>query len=141
MFVDLANQQYKSGAAILEAVTSKIKLHQRPMSVNDALKSARLVRKSLEVPLVFSGTGPLLVGRDDRMVSLVINDPFISRTHAAIIQEKEDYYVQDLNSKNGTFLNDERLSSGQRSPRPLKHGDRIRFNMVEFQFVGPDGDA
>lgn len=111
------------------------------MSVNDALKSARLVRKNMEVPLIFSGKGPLLVGRDDRMASLVINDPFISRTHAAIIKENDEYYVQDLNSKNGTFLNDERLSSGQRSSRPLKPGDRVRFNMVEFQFVAAEGGA
>ena len=39
------------------------------------------------VPLVIRGNAPLLIGRDDRLVTLVINDPFISRTHAAIVQE------------------------------------------------------
>ena len=120
---------------MLGELTSKIKLHQRPMSVNEALRSARLVRKNFEVPLVFRGTGPLLIGRDERLVTLVINDAFISRTHAAILQEDEDFYVQDLNSKNGTFLNGERLAPGQRSAGPLKHGDRIRFNEVEFEFI------
>ena len=123
---------------MLGELTSKIKLHQRPMSVNEALRSARLVRKNFEVPLVFRGAGPLLIGRDERLVTLVINDAFISRTHAAIIQEDEDFYVQDLNSKNGTFLNGERLPPGQRSARPLKHGDRIMFNTVEFEFVIPE---
>lgn len=108
------------------------------MSVNEALRSARLVRKNFEVPLVFRGAGPLLIGRDERLVTLVINDAFISRTHAAIIQEDEDFYVQDLNSKNGTFLNGERLPPGQRSARPLKHGDRITFNTVEFEFIIPE---
>jgi len=123
---------------MLGELTSKIKLHQRPMSVNEALRSARLVRKNFEVPLVFRSDGPLLIGRDERLVTLVINDAFISRTHAAILREDEDFYVQDLNSKNGTFLNDERLPPGARSARPLKHGDRIRFNMVEFEFIIPD---
>lgn len=123
---------------MLGELTSKIKLHQRPMSVNEALRSARLVRKNFEVPLVFRGNGPLLIGRDERLVTLVINDAFISRTHAAIIQEDEDFYVQDLNSKNGTFLNGERLPPGQRSAQPLKHGDRLRFNTVEFEFIIPE---
>jgi len=108
------------------------------MSLNDALHSARLVRKNFEVPLVFRGDGPLLIGRDERMASLVINDPFISRTHAAILQEENEFYLQDLNSKNGTFLNDERLSAGERSSRPLQNGDKVRFNMVEFEFIVPE---
>ena len=108
------------------------------MSINEALKSARLVRKTFEVPLVFRGSSPLLIGRDERMASLVINDPFISRTHAAITQEDNEFYLQDLNSKNGTFLNDERLQPGERTLRPLQHGDKIRFNMVEFEFIVPE---
>ncbi|MGH7831175.1 MAG: FHA domain-containing protein [Candidatus Binatia bacterium] len=119
-------------------LTSKIKLHNRPMSVNEALRSARLVRKDFEVPLVIRGNGPLLVGRDDRLVTLVINDPFISRTHAAIVQEDEQFFLQDLYSKNGTYLNGERLSPGAKSDRPLQDGDRVRFNHVEFQFKIPE---
>ena len=126
------------GARMLGELTSKIKLHQRPMSVNEAIQSARLVRKNLEVPLVFRGSSPLLVGRDERLATLVINDPFISRTHAAICQQDDDYFLQDLNSKNGTFLNGERLAAGERSARPLQHGDKIRFNMVDFEFLDPE---
>ncbi len=111
------------------------------MSVNEAIKSARLVRKNLEVPLVFRGSSPLLVGRDERLATLVINDPFISRTHAAICQQDHEYYVQDLNSKNGTFLNGERLAPGQRSIRPLQHGDKIKFNVVEFEFIVPEPNS
>ena len=107
------------------------------MSVNEAIQSARLVRKNLEVPLVFRGNSPLLVGRDERLATLVINDPFISRTHAAICQEEDHYFLQDLNSKNGTYLNEERLQPGERSARALQHGDKIRFNVVEFEFIVP----
>lgn len=123
---------------MLGELTSKIKLHSRPMSVNEALHSARLVRKAFEVPLVSRGQGPLLIGRDDRLVSLVINDPFISRTHAAIVHEEDAFFLQDLHSKNGTYLNGERLAPGEKSEKPLKHGDRIRLNHVEFEFIVPE---
>ncbi|HCU24913.1 MAG TPA: hypothetical protein DF383_07840 [Deltaproteobacteria bacterium] len=126
---------------MLEGLTSKIKLHQRPVSVNEALTSARLVRKNFEVPLIFRDSDRLLIGRDERLVTLVIHDAFISRTHAAIVQEDDNFYLQDLNSKNGTFLNDQRLAPGGRSERPLKHGDKLKFNTVEFQFIVPTEDV
>lgn len=116
-------------------LTSKIAIHPRPMSVEEALHSARLVRKNLEVPLVFRGQDPLLIGRDSQVATLVINDTCISRTHAAIVLEKEAFYLQDLYSKNGTYLNGARLAKGERSSHPLKNGDRVRFNTVEFEFV------
>lgn len=125
---------------MLGEVTSKIKLKATlgPISVEEALHEPRLVRKQLEVPLLLRDAGPLLVGRDENMVNLVIRDSFISRTHAAIIKESGKFYVQDLNSKNGTFLNGVKLESGQISPRPLENGDKIGFNIVEFVFVVPD---
>jgi len=124
---------------MLGELTSKIKLHgdPGPISVTDALQKPRLVRKQLEVPLLMQGREPLLVGRDESLANLVIKDGYISRSHAAIFQEDGGFYVQDLNSKNGTFLNDERLAAGERSSRPLQNGDRIRFNIVEFLFVIP----
>lgn len=125
---------------MLGELTSKIKLHAPPgpMSVNEALSHPRLVRKEFEVPLVMRGRDPLLVGRDESLANLVIKDGYISRTHAAIFQEDGHFYVQDLHSKNGTFLNGERLASGERSGRPLANGDRIGFNIVEFEFVIPE---
>jgi pSer/pThr/pTyr-binding forkhead associated (FHA) protein len=114
--------------------TSKIKLQQRPISIKELLHCPRLIRKKLEVPLLLH-RGPLLIGRDERLATLIIDDRYISRTHAAIFLEGEKYFVQDLNSKNGTFLNGEKIPQGQRSPRPLKNGDHIKFHRVEFEFV------
>lgn len=123
--------------AMLGELTSKIKLHSSSMTVGEALRHPRLVRKQLEVPLVMRGNDPLLVGRDEGVANLVIKDDFISRTHAAIVQEDGQYFLQDLNSKNGTYLNGERLEPGEKSAQPLQDGDCIGFNIVEFQFVVP----
>ena len=35
--------------------------------------------------------------------------PAVSRRHAAILRESGDFFVEDLQSRNGTFLNDERV--------------------------------
>lgn len=125
---------------MLGEVTSKIKLKANygPISVQEALREPRLVRKQLEVPLLLKEEGPLLVGRDESMVNLVISDSYISRTHAAIFKEAGRFYLQDLNSKNGTYLNGKKLESGQIADRPLENGDRIGFNIIEFIFVVPE---
>ena len=47
----------------------------------------------------------------------------VSRHHARITWDGQDYIVEDLGSTNGTFVNDERVTS----PRPLHRGDAVRF--------------
>ena len=51
---------------------------------------------------------PHLLGRA-RDVQLMIGDPDASRHHAELIRRGDRLYVRDLNSKNGTFLADERM--------------------------------
>ena len=54
----------------------------------------------------------IVIGRDPN-VDLTIPSPAISRRHARLTRQGEGYFLEDLGSSNGTFLNDERLS-GQR---------------------------
>jgi hypothetical protein len=55
----------------------------------------------------------------------------VSRRHAKVLREGGDYYVEDLQSRNGTFLNDQKLEFR----RVLKHGDQVRVCDVEFEFL------
>jgi pSer/pThr/pTyr-binding forkhead associated (FHA) protein len=74
----------------------------------------------------------LLVGRD-AMASLCIPDEHISRRHARILVEKGLLTVQDLDTRNGTFVNGRREYK-----RPLKDGDRIEFgSYVILVHIGP----
>ena len=53
----------------------------------------------------------------------LINDPDISRRHAALdVQGEGKYVLRDLNSTNGTYLNGQRLTQ----PWPLRKGDRLQ---------------
>lgn len=49
----------------------------------------------------------------------------VSRIHARLYYEDDSLYAEDMNSRNGTFINGEQINTFE--PRELKHGDRLRF--------------
>ena len=59
------------------------------------------------------------IGRQGRN-HLKISDTHVSRLHAEIVKRGTQYWIQDHNSKTGTYVNGERVQS-----RQLFHGDRI----------------
>ena len=56
----------------------------------------------------------------------------ISQMHARIDHEEDAYYIEDLNSTNGTYVNDEALVYKER--RKLNSNDVIRFADVRYRF-------
>lgn len=60
-----------------------------------------------------------------------LTDTFVSHGHAVIIFQKRNYYLEDLNSVNGTYINGMRVNE----PVLLKHGDTIKIARVTFKFV------
>ncbi|MFB2833955.1 FHA domain-containing protein [Floridanema evergladense] len=71
-----------------------------------------------------------IIGRD-RCLALRLRDRWISRQHAAIqYVEAEGFYLIDLNSTNGTFINGEPVFH----PQLLKDGDRIRLGSLTISF-------
>lgn len=56
----------------------------------------------------------------------------ISQLHARIDREEDTYYIEDLNSTNGTFVNDEPLAYKER--RKLNSNDIVRFADVRYRF-------
>lgn len=66
--------------------------------------------------------------------TLVINDDYISREHAIIEYRDYGYWLIDRGSVNGSFVNDQRITS----ERLLKHADRLRFHTYEFEVVLPE---
>jgi serine phosphatase RsbU (regulator of sigma subunit) len=56
----------------------------------------------------------------------------VSRRHAAIVRDRDDFFVEDLESRNGTFLNDERVVKRA----PLRDGDQLLICGQTFRFHG-----
>jgi pSer/pThr/pTyr-binding forkhead associated (FHA) protein len=67
---------------------------------------------------------------------VVIPEETVSSLHAAIEFRAGAFYLQDLRSKNGTFVNGKQFSDSETiRETPLKNRDRIRFDAYEFEFI------
>jgi pSer/pThr/pTyr-binding forkhead associated (FHA) protein len=73
----------------------------------------------------------ILIGRVPP-VDLVLPDEYVSRKHAKIYIDGSDYFLEDLNSYNGTTLNTKRVG---RSPNRLQSGDVILVGKTTICFV------
>lgn len=76
--------------------------------------------------------GSSILGKSPR-VKLHINRETISQFHAKIDYFDKNYYIEDMNSTNGTFVNDETLNYKEK--RTLSPGDVIRFADVKYRFL------
>lgn len=72
------------------------------------------------------------IGKRKEEADIVLEDMSVSRLHARIVKEKEKYYIEDLNSTNGTFKNGLRLQPYER--RELEQEDEIRTGRVIMVF-------
>jgi len=61
---------------------------------------------------------------------IILNDPKVSRNHAKVYLDGKRYLVEDLGSRNGTFVNDKRISE----PTELKDGDTVKVGGAVFIF-------
>lgn len=73
----------------------------------------------------------LIVGRHKKTADILLNDPAIGKLHAELICEKDTYYLRDLNSVNGTFINEERLMPYE--IKVISSGDHIKFSTITYE--------
>ena len=77
------------------------------------------------------GEAPIVIGRSPAC-TLVLEDEYASSRHAALTPQSDGWWIEDLSSRNGTFIDDERLNA----PRQLKIGDVIRIGQTTLELVG-----
>jgi hypothetical protein len=66
---------------------------------------------------------PFFIGKLRKNVDYCLENNVVSRYHAKLTKEEDRYYITDLNSTNGTFVNDQILNSYEK--KELLQGDRI----------------
>ena len=71
---------------------------------------------SLSSGMVMIGRGPLN--------DIVLEEAGVSRQHAGIRGDSEGFWIADLGSRNGTFVNGDRVGA---EPRQLRNFDRIEL--------------
>ena len=88
--------------------------------------------KKFELPV----DEPQLIGRSSESLSLT--DGTVSRRHAELTPDDGRWYLRDLDSSNGTFINGERISG---DPVELSPGDQIRCGSTLVLFaIAPDDE-
>jgi ABC-type multidrug transport system ATPase subunit len=78
-------------------------------------------------------TGEITIGRLDSC-DLAINSPMVSREHARLTWAQTGWFLEDLNSINGTFVNGKRVTDRI----ALRGGDRIAVASFAFLFTGEE---
>jgi DNA-binding winged helix-turn-helix (wHTH) protein len=86
----------------------------------------RLVYQGREVPL---RPGENVLGRCDEAVAW-IDSPSVSRRHARIVVSGHEATLEDLGSRNGTYLGGRKIAA----PAPLSEGDEIRVGRAFLTF-------
>lgn len=70
------------------------------------------------------------IGRERVAADIVLRDPNVSRRHAELtFTGAGDWTIEDLNSTNGTLVNNRRVSRC-----PLRNGDLLTFGLSTFEF-------
>lgn len=88
----------------------------------------------------------VIVGREDPLTDQFPDidlTPFgaseqgVSRRHARLVREGNHYFIEDLESTNHTFVNQQRVMPGER--QQLQAGDQVRFGRVAATFQPGEG--
>lgn len=86
---------------------------------------------TLGVGSVIPVTSTISIGRREDN-SIVLNDQFVSSYHAKIYVKNNDFYLEDLASTNGTFINDSKVEGRVR----LRVNDQIKMGSTVFKVIG-----
>jgi pSer/pThr/pTyr-binding forkhead associated (FHA) protein len=84
----------------------------------------------------FEVAGVLVLGRD-ASAGIVIADPEVSRRHASLTLTGDELEVEDLGSRNGTWVSGERIDAR----RKLSEGDKLRVGKTVLKVAGPPADT
>jgi uncharacterized ubiquitin-like protein YukD len=123
-------------------------LGEAGVMMGDILVIQNFTPEKISEPALLSPSGDVfklsgltsLVGRSDERRGIVADvdlgsvdkELSVSRRHAQIYREGGDFWVRDLNSSNGTWINGERMNP--ELPQLIEHGDSIRFGDIELTF-------
>lgn len=118
-----------AGAAVAGAAVAGVAAGAgRPAGAHDSSASCLLIDR--QTGRTFTGRAPLaVIGRERSQADVVLRDPNVSRRHAQLTFDGRDWRITDLNSTNGTLVNDVDVSECV-----LRDGDLITVGLVNLEF-------
>lgn len=88
-----------------------------------------IVQPETERGATYAVDGELTIGRAAGCAITLSGDTFVSQVHARVFEHDGDLFVEDLNSTNGTALNNRPVEGATK----LKRGDRISIGRSELE--------
>lgn len=79
-----------------------------------------------------SGAAGIVLGRSSKTDFSIKGNDSVSRTHARIFKRGANYYIEDLNSRNGTFVNNDIVRD---KAKEINKGDSIILGDEEFEAI------
>ena len=84
-------------------------------------------------PDIHVGERILIVGKKKNQADIILEESTVSRIHARVERHMDHYYVKDLNSRNGTYVNGVRINPQEQYE--IKDGDKVAFANVSYRAV------
>ena len=120
---------------VIRAIYRDIRSPAQPAS-NRASRRKKKVRPQLVVLAANRNLGAkynladhVLIGRSPES-DVVLDDTYASEQHARIFRNEDSFFVEDLGSTNGTYVNGRKISY----PLELRPEDRIKIGKTVFEF-------
>lgn len=88
---------------------------------------------NLEEGSILLLNGVITIGRKEGN-NVVLSEPYVSGNHAKIFIKNNEIIIEDLNSTNGVFVNDEKVNGFSK----LRANDRIRIGNIVFKVIRAD---
>ena len=102
------------------------------LSCDRRVDAMLLIRETMrEFGVTLTGS-EFTIGRKKEYSDLVLDNPAVGKTHAKLVKKDELWYVKDLFSRNGTYLNNLKLDCG--GERILNTSDMITIANVDMLF-------
>lgn len=135
---DIPKQPEKNGTALALITSEQVDPPEKPKVPQQSAEPSYqvLLQLSKQQGWRFS-TLPVRIGRSSKRCNVVVRDnAYIGNCHVEIGLEDQAFYLQDMNSSNGTYIGEQKLPSGGRIP--LTNESEFRLYNESFLFLSGD---
>ena len=128
IYMDIKKTGKKERAKNAAAEKEGTSAQRSTYAVLKTVKGRYAAEAKMKAAYRISGRG-VIVGRG-KDCDITVNHMFLSAEHFQVWYDEGVWYIGDMGSKNGTYLNGSKL----RKVRPLEDGDEISFGELKFIF-------
>lgn len=127
-------EEYHAGKTETDVWEEEAEQPTQLLSIREETETAQLLNEETG-EVVFLNKLPFYIGSVSKYADYVLPTPGVSRIHCCIQKRDEDYYLSDLNSTNGTYLDGKEVLPGKEEL--LWNGAVLRIAGTEFYVKVP----